>query len=250
MLFNFEERYRDYTNAALLNITLQPDKYQAEAVAAAKKLLEQRTVTENDHQEASQVLEEQTLAGQQKVRQQQVLKEKTEDLLEPILQPQAMVQPEKWLRLFLIGLALQYVWTLYDTAKSVIDMIQYGGLPYWSWADLKYFDLLWLPFTFYLLYHRRKWGWILTFASSLFIFISKIFNFPALLVYLRVNPDADITFFFIGVLIQCGICLFLWRRDIASLFGISDALRKKVLLIVSVGSALLLAGLMLWVRFL
>lgn len=245
MLFNFEERYKDYTNAALLQITLQPGKYQPDAVAAAEKLLLQRSLSDEDREEAADLVAGKTKTAQRKPGQEE---ESLTELLERGTTAGSGVKAEKQLRLFLIGLALLYLWTLYPVVRSAVEIVQYGFAS-WSWIDLKYLDLVWFPFIYYLLYQRKKWGWILLFSNSLFNLVSQVFNLFSLIVYVNTGHSNGLLFYCINTLIQTGMCLFLWREDIASLFGVQERLKKKALLAVTIGSVLALSLIIVLVRY-
>lgn len=249
MLFDFKETYKDYTNVALLQIILQPERYQPEAVSAANLLLESRTVTEEERQKAAYLLQESASASAQKKQQQEAFKHKAIDILEPLLRPGSEVNPQKWLNILLITLILQYLWSIYNASQTILYFVSNDpeSLP---WELLHYFDLIWTPVIIYLIYRRKKWGWILLFGDSLFVVISSIYQTSALVAYLRSNPDGEFLSFFLTLFLHAAFCFFLWRKDIADHFSVKDRLKKKTGIIVAVLSLLLLAAITIAIPFL
>ena len=132
MNFNFYEQYKSYPTVELLKIVHNQADYQPEAIVAANRLLAERTVSDTEHAEAQVYIDDVTAAKQRKKDIANLYKEKAVDILEPIIQPTTELQPEKWLRLFLLAVTVQYLYTAY---KNVVYII------WFSKCDTCSFDL-------------------------------------------------------------------------------------------------------------
>lgn len=183
MDFDFYEAYKDLSTAELLKIVHRPDGYQAEAVEAANRRLSERDITPEDQADLQTFFEETDREEKLKTEKIARIKGQAADLLEPVLQPGSTVTPEKWFRLFLIVLGLQYAWiliqTLIEVYKFIVRVLFGAGFGaheatgFKSAAshllDLNFLinvvTLIYIPWFFYILYKRRRRGWILVFAG-------------------------------------------------------------------------------------
>jgi hypothetical protein len=93
-------------------------------------------------------------------------------------------------------------------------------------------DLVLTPVIIYLLYRRRKWGWILLFGNSLFVVISQILQSTAFYAYWRTGANADIVSFLWPLFLYSALCLFLWGENTVAFFGVTNPVKKKVAIIV------------------
>lgn len=243
--FNFKETYKAYRTAELLNISRQPDRYQPDAIAAAQSLLSERTITEADEAEAK-ALQEPAKASRPAFRWSPKLQaqSRTEENLLGDLLPEApaMWKPTRWQWILLILVLLQYAWYCYNDAKLLWTEIT-GEMFSLRFSIFAFFDLLLTAFIFYLLYRGKKWGWILLFCYSLFYVIMQVFNFSALLAFMRVGGGATVLPGYLWrVTLHSTLCLVLWREDIATAFNVSDELKKKAAIITLVLTLLFLVA--------
>jgi len=185
MDFDFYEIYKDFPTAELLKIVLRPDGYEPEAVEAASRRLSERETTSEDRAAVQKFYEEKDRGVRQKAEKVDHLKEQAADLLQPIIKPGPNVAPQKWLNIFLLVLGLQFTWTLIQALiavyKSVVLVIFGAGfgvherVGYRDAAShlldvnllINIVTLVYVPWFFYLLYKRKRWGWILVFAGIL-----------------------------------------------------------------------------------
>ena len=119
MDFDFIEAYKDLSTVGLLKIVHRPDGYQAEAVEAARRRLAERDISSEDQAEVQAFYEEADLEVRLKAEKIARIKGQAADLLEPVLQPGETVTPEKWFKIFLIVLGLQYSWVLIQSLISI-----------------------------------------------------------------------------------------------------------------------------------
>jgi hypothetical protein len=227
MLFDFNITYQDYSNVSLLLITLQPEKYQPEALHAAKKILESRVVTEMQYAEAEMIWQSEIQKKQQTLKKQDMLKEKVLDFFQPILKPTSAFTPEKWLRLFLLIIILQYIYRSIFMCIGLINIINCENCELGFELLYRLPSLLFIPFVIYLLWKRKKWGWILLFSNSFFITLSVIPDTIAFVAYARSSSD-DYNFAFLvwRLFLYSGLSFLLWKENVALLFNVSFRTKK------------------------
>jgi hypothetical protein len=267
MNFNFYDQYKNYSNTDLLKIAKQPDNYQAAAVEAATQILNERQVSETEFQQVDKYFQDIDAKEQLKKDKINFYKEKTVDFLEPVLKPTTEVKPHKWINILLLVIALQYLWTLFINGKHLIDFIgfvidckQQGfdlsnrPITYWRCASslfditifFEFISLIYVPVIFYLLYKKRRWGWILLFADNLFVFISSLSQSYIFFKYQQIH-QGDTFSFIIQLLIRGAFGFFLWRDVIANYFGVTAEIKRKTAVITVAVSLLFIIGIQLMV---
>jgi hypothetical protein len=232
MLFDFHITYKDYSNVSLLLITLQPEKYQSEALNVAKEILASRIVTETQHIEAEMILQSEIQKKQQILNNQKVLKEKTLDFLQPILKPTKEFVPEKWLRLFLLIIMLQYIYRSIFMCIGLVNILNCENCELGFGLLYRLPSLIFIPFVIYLLWKRKRWGWILLFSNSFFIALSIIPDAISFTAYARVSSDYNFAFLIWRVFLYCGLSFLLWKENVALLFNASLRTKKQTVIVV------------------
>lgn len=237
MDFDFHQQYKDYSTIDLLKIVRQPANYQPAAITAAEDILREREISVEDISVADQYFLD--LENAEKNKQEKIngLKNKVSDFLEPVLQPGEKVEPDKWRNIFLLIIAVQYAWTLFNTAGRLIRFFQCNHCSVDVIIILELLTLIYVPFIFYLLLKRRRWGWILLFADNLFILISSISQSYVFFKYQNVH-QGDATSYLLSILIRVAFVSFLWRKSIADHFEVSVETKKKTALITTAGTLL------------
>lgn len=220
----YKEIYKDYTTAALLKITLQPDKYRMEAVAAANDLLTQRPVTIADRQHAAQELASVSAEKKEIIQSDNYII----DLLEPGLKTGNEVRVEKWLNFLVVVILLYFAWHAYDTVKSTIYFAT-TPFPFPWWTLASYLDVIATPLFACLLYRRKRLGWILLFGISLFGLVFKFYQLSTLSEFLFSSGHNTVSFF-VALVIDIGTCIILWHKEVRERLYISDTLRTRVTL--------------------
>ncbi len=254
MYFNFYNLYKDYSTTDLLKIINRPDDYQPAAIDAATRILQERQVSEADIQEANNIAtDEQNIIA---------YKQKAKDFLEPVLQPSTEVQPQKWLNILLLAVAIQYVWTFFINGRDIINFIaavidcqKYGDsllhetVTYWSCFSsrfnvmlfLELFSLIYMPITLYLLYKKYRWGWIIFFIDSTFVFVNSLVLVSLFFKYQHIYHINPASYLF-RLLIRGAFVFFLWGDNIAMHFGVTRQIKRKLMLATVVITLLLVAG--------
>lgn len=210
-LFN---HYQSLPTSELLAITRQPDDYTPEAVATAHQILNQRVVTTADEPppQADKI-----------------------DVLAPLKAKAGQLRfhsaegfrPEQWLPVFLIIYAFQLIWSYAVVWHEIFWFIKKGSLA-----------LVWIlptellpAFVFYLLYKRRAWGWILVFALSILGLLSTIVNSYYSVKLFGISQGGNLPYAIVNSLINVTIIVYLWRQNVAALFGIQPKIKLRTALV-------------------
>ena len=98
--------------------------------------------------------------------------------------------------------------------------------------------LIYLPFFFYLLYKRKRWGWILVFAGILVGILGLPMQVYAYSTYLRAMEVmhmgiSSIAWFLAETVLKIAFAWFLWRQDVSDLFGVGKPAKMRTLLYTS-----------------
>ena len=124
MDFNFLEEYKNYSNSELLKIIKHPDAYQNAAVEAAKQILEVRDISEKDYEAATDVIKVGNAEFENMIIKNDLTEEGLIDFISPAYRSNDLFPALKWLNVFLIAIAIQYIWALYHTAKYFIRFLK------------------------------------------------------------------------------------------------------------------------------
>jgi hypothetical protein len=246
MDFNFYEEYKSYSNVELLKILKQPANYQPAAVEAATLILQEREVSEEDNFEVNQHFEQITQHQQVKKEKSAFFRQTIIDFLEPVIKPGTEVKPEKWLNILLVLIGIEYAWGAYNAILGAFfgggnSLTAYGhGYDIFFLLDIFY--LLYVPFIFYLLFKRKRWGWILLFADNMLSAMVGLLEVYSMVSRFNNYGSGDIPVtFFIGLIIKCLVLFFLWRKDISTLFKVSVKTKQHTVAFTAVIGFLLFA---------
>ena len=240
MSFNFYQQYSSWSTVDLLKIIQDPSEYQQEAVETAKKILEERTVTPEDKENAAAYFRERDATQQARKHRINAYKEKTTDFLDPLLNPGTEVRPEKWLNLFVVVIGLQYAWTLYTSVKYLNAALGCRNCSMDYTIAFSILNLLWFALIFYNLLKRKRWGWILLFADNVISLVLRISEIYIFFEYQRFHRGDTGTFIW-TMFIKGAVTLFLWRRTIADLFGVSAKTKNETAVVATVIGVLIAA---------
>jgi hypothetical protein len=243
---NFPNLFRQYSNVELLKIIQRPADYQTEAINAANEILAGRNVSEVEYREVELFYEVIDLKEQQRLEKFNAINNKFTDFLEPLLQPKTEIKRSKWLNVFLLFVALQFLWSIFKTIKRFINFF---GCSYCLF-DITYaadvLTLFYVPVVFYLLYKRKKWGWILLFADALISGLSAILGSFALYTYSQIMPvpRGEVSAIVWTIFANVALIIFLWREDIAAHFGLTEEEKKKLAIRILLVVAALFGGIL------
>jgi len=257
MDFDFYEIYKDFSTTELLKIVHRPDGFQPGAVEAANRRLSERAIAQDDRLAVHAFYEERDRDARLRAEKIDQIKGQAADLLQPIIQPSPNVTPHKWLNLFLLVLGLQYSWTMVQTLiavyKSVVLVLFGAGfgvherVGYKNAAShlldfnflINIITLIYLPLFFYLLYKRKRWGWILVFAGILIGILGipmQVYSYSRFLRAMGAErmDITRMTWFVIQNLLRIPFAWFLWKQDICDLFGVDKSTKTRTVLYTSV----------------
>jgi hypothetical protein len=244
MDFNFYEVYKEYTTAELLKILNRTADYQPAAVNAAKKILSEREITSADTELVHNYFQE--LADKEKARTDKLnaYKDKAVDFFEPVLNPGTEVKPSKWLNILLLLIAIDYIRTFYLCIKVLVLFFRCKDCAFDFMMVPTLILVFYVPLVFYLLYKRKRWGWILLFADNLFSFIAGLGQVYFFFKYQEFHRG-DSNSFFLPIIIRFGFVFFLWRTIIADFFGITRKTKNDTALVVTILAILFMGAVQL-----
>jgi hypothetical protein len=229
-VFNFRDLYKNYSNIELLKIVRQPGVYEASAIEAASSILTGRDVSEDDMEEVDNFIRDVNNEVQKKQRKKDAISNQAADFFEPILAPTEEVKPSKWLNMFLLLLTLQYAREIYRTIKHFVRYLKCLNCDLDFYIFLDFISLIYIPVIFYLLFKRKRWGWILLFADNL---LSLILQLSQSYIFFKIyDIHHQHTLSFIEpIVIKALFTFFLWRNAIAEHFGITRETKKNTALV-------------------
>lgn len=232
MDFNFYKEYKQYPTVELLKITRQPAAYQLAALDAAKKVLAEREVSAADIEAADQYFNDATNKKQAKQEKIDAYTNKASDILEPIIKPSNEIEPVKWLNIFLVFITMLYGWSFYNTVTSAILLFNCRTCSFDITSLLMWLPLAYIPVMIYLLFKKRRWGWIILYSDNLFTLISRISSLYIFFKYQSVL-HTDVLKVFLPIILHIFFAVFLWQEKIAGLFNISAETKKKTTAVVA-----------------
>jgi hypothetical protein len=230
MAFDFYDEYKDYPNLELLKIIRNPNDYQPLTVAAASQILDERQVPGEEIGSLDQSLHALAEAERYKREKFARMTAKTADLFPPIAQPHKEVEPSKWVNLFLLVIAARYAWMLFGMTKRLIRLLSRQSF---DWFDyINFVPVLYVPFIFFLIFKRRRWGWILLFADNLAALIMMLSESYIFFKYQHLYHSSIVSFI-TPIMIRSAFTFFLWRNAITEYFGVSSTIKKRTALVVA-----------------
>lgn len=176
MNFDFSKEYTRYSNVELLRIVLQPDKYQPQAVTAAKEMLATRTVTEEEQLQAQEVM----IPKLQKMKVDTTDDDgwqKSEGIFGSAGIPDFTNQRTWWILTVILGLLI------FDNIYSQISaLLRHRFNPLDVCMNLILFVLQCAGFYFYR--YKKQSGWILSAGWVCYMLLTKLFSFFVLINYI------------------------------------------------------------------
>jgi hypothetical protein len=237
MDFNFYEQYKGSSTVDLLIIVKQPDKYQPEAVNAAKMILRERNVSEAEEQQALEIIMS---------RQRSKIKKRDEDktlseLLDPLTDPDADKSVDKTIYIGLTVVSVFYSWIAYSTAKIII--LSYLAEMLDGYVLIEFLNLSYLVCMLYMLWKRQAWGWRLLFGH---VFLSVTNMFYGMFLngsgYIDAVDVSDLYILLLPLGARIFVLWYMWKDKIASHFSIYDAEKKRTLKVMLIIFAVIILG--------
>lgn len=228
----FEKSLSGLTSVQLLEIVRNGGEYDPQAVSAATLILGGRDVRPEEYDAAEKLFHAQR---RQVLNQEQVdgYKEKVAGLVSTITTGEGKSVEERWITYFLVLLFIDYAWICASGVKHVIRLFNYPGGHLDIFAILDGLSLVYLPVFFFLVYKRRKWGWVLVFVQAFCLFLNDFWvAYEMLSLWFRTPADGYFHFAFptsdiVSLLISGTFTFFLYRQSVADKFGVTKELKVR-----------------------
>lgn len=233
MNFNFYERYKDYSTFELKKILQQAGDYQPAAVEAVTAILRDREqLSESTNEEDPALVAVGEIDEDTQTVGPQHWTEKIAFLLKPVLQPVENIQPNRWLNILILLLALRLMWLAYGFFKLLYLLIGCEDCAMDRYFWLAVLNAPFIGVVLYLILKQRALGWILLCSECVFLITSGL---TPIYYYLK---KADLLeaglwelMFFLPLIVRVLVVIYLWRPDVAGIFGITEQRKKKVVMI-------------------
>ena len=135
------------------------------------------------------------------------------------------LHPAKWLNILLMFIGLHYAWMFYENIRDLLLLLSCTDCEFDITQVYLAFYLLYIPFIFYLLVKRNRWGWILLFADVIFTLTLKMFQLFVFFSDGMLGIDAPgIIFMIICIKMLC--IIFLWRPVITKQYNVNTVTQK------------------------
>jgi hypothetical protein len=236
MDFNFRDSFQAYSNVELLRIIDEADKYQPEAVEAARHILGGREVHDSDYEQANGF----KVAQKEGVRPGE---ESLSDFLESIIEREIDPKVIRLVNILYIVLTLYYVWILLSLIQPLDAFQQCEDCSVMSpdFFSMTY-PVIYLPLAVFLMIRRKRLGW---FLLTGFLIVRVLANVIDIAYYSYLVKDLH-TFNYwpvvevaIFMAIRAGIVLALYKPGVAAYFNVGERARRNTLIIsVSIGIVL------------
>lgn len=233
----FTEKFTSYSNTDLLKIIDRPEKYQPEAVQTAITILNSRELSPEEYEKAKEELESERLASIAETEKQQLPENKINTAASPVT---GIFRPfqksghfiDKGINLIVLCCTLLFAFYLYRRAGYIGYLFDSNDAN--TTTILLYFfyfiDLIYLPIGTFLLYRRKKTGWLLIVYFCIRSIISYIVslkikmeipqeNNSLTLESLRVqNSVIDL----VWIVFFGAVLWFLWKEGIRKMYTVSN----------------------------
>jgi hypothetical protein len=233
---DYHQAYKDYSTFELLKIVKRSGNLPKEAVTAAMEILKTRSVTMEDLQELNQYFRDQDNAAKTNKETPGGLKVTSTDIFGPTL-PDEEAQPPKWLNILILVMALHYAWTLYTAVTQLLFLMQCDDCKRFVLRYVSFLPLVYVPYAFYLLFRRNRWGWIILFADNVFLLISGLFvSYSS---FSDKGPyRGSIDDFYLLLSLKAIFLFLLWRNSVAGYYNVSAATKRRTLIGAVIGTFL------------
>lgn len=256
MNIDLQNLYSTYNNIELLKITNQPDQYQPEAVQIAHNILEKREVTPEDAEVANQWLEQKATRKQK----QAYYKQQALDAIKPIIIPGSQQLETNWYRVLMLAVSIQFGWiiishltSLYHTINNIIHCFNYNSnnycIPYYTDINtiFRILALIYLPIIIWLLYKKRKTGWIALYAERLFTLLMLISQLYIFFKYKSIH-NSNYTSLLWTIVLSTAFVTYTGQQQVMAVFGVTKQIKYQTIKYTVAGS-IIISGIFMLIAF-
>jgi membrane-associated HD superfamily phosphohydrolase len=252
MNINFQEKYKNYTNQELLQITQNPADYQEGALLAANTILSERNYTGEEHVEEQEhyltSFEKNHTGIEDRIEN---LKSRASKFFKDLAAP---LNPEKPVK-YINSILLITTWFLlsqgYQTLKNIMFVANLNSIEFYPFIlfDIVIFIIL-ATGVYYFSKHEKK-GWICLYFFSLFLgvtFLLELYQSYKQENFIIKSPTVPEFLYkkIYFIMAISGSFFLLFHRTILSYYAIS----KKIILNTTNVSLLLFFGFLLYTWYL
>lgn len=233
MDFNFHERYKDHSTSELKKILAQAGDYQPAAVEAVTAILNEREqLPESAIEDNPEVDTHGDTGGGTNVAGRQPWTDKIALLLKPVLQPVQGIQPNRWLNVLMILLTLRLIWLAYGAFRLCFLLIACEECEIDRYFWLALLNAPFVGLVLFLLLKQKALGWILLCCECVFMITNGL---SQVYYYFKKNDPFDAglweLWLFLPLIVRLILVIYLYRPDVAGIFGITPERKKKVITI-------------------
>jgi hypothetical protein len=228
MEFNFRESFQAYSNVELLNIIGEADKYQPEAVEAARHILGGREVHDSDYELANGLkAAKKEAAGPEE--------ESLADFLESVMKEAPDPKVIRQVNMLYIVQTLLYVWYILALIQPLDAFQQCEECSVMS-ADFfaMIYPVVYIPVGMLLLIGRKRLGWLLLAGFHTVKSLTGVLDICYYIYYLKTFSSAQYPAMAGGIiymLIRAGVVLFLYKPAIAAYFNDNERAKRNTMII-------------------
>ena len=222
---DFIKQFEKYSTIQLLRIIDSPNDYQPDAVEAAKTIISNRQLPEEEIEKARNELN-----GEKREKERE-LKDNPKDVYQSVFDAvnplrSGILIPEKAIKIISIALSGLFLFQLYQELKFIYSIFIAGYADWSIFLDSYFLQLLVFAAVIVLFYKRKKIGWFLLVIYLIFSAISAI---GMLIMLIKMHPDVVISSSYIFLITHiltfvfcAGIIGIISKENIRAVYSISE----------------------------
>jgi len=231
MSFDFYQQYNKLSNQDLLKIVRLPERYVPEAVAIATDILTQREISADELMSVESYLEKVAQSEDEEIRQEESDQLRIKEFIVSMVFPGRIDRLQLFLNILVVLLMVHLGWLIYINIelktiyRECVDCLsnEIDWQPVCKWT---YYAVV-----IYLLFFRRKYGWILLMAGCLYMLVDSVLSefFVWVLNARYYYHPAILNIYTCVATIAC--ISFISRKQVTEMFKISSQLKRKTMII-------------------
>lgn len=201
---NFREKYKYYSNARLLKIIQESDRYQDAAVKAAHEVMNDRQLSDHDVKEAEDEIERDRIVKETRARQNA---EQVQKIAKPVSQFLKNINPidkegslttNRIINVFSIAVAILCISQLISRLDYFLFLVNEEDAPVGSYELFYFGETFYLAVAGLLFYIKRAVGWYMLAIYGIIVIIFFLSSF-GLFLYIELTSTDDFRLEFLGI---------------------------------------------------